>query len=70
VSKAVSVVVDWRRCDGNGVCAELLPELIGRDDWGYPVPAPGPVPAHLRRMAVRAKAACPVLALSLKPTDR
>ncbi len=66
LTEPVSLVVDWRRCDGNGVCAELLPELIGRDDWGYPVIASGPVPAELHRLAVRARAACPALALSLE----
>ena len=24
-------------CSGHGVCAELLPELITLDEWGYPV---------------------------------
>ncbi|GAA1848873.1 hypothetical protein GCM10009836_30830 [Pseudonocardia ailaonensis] len=30
--------IDWTRCTGRGVCAELLPELLDRDDWGYPLP--------------------------------
>ena len=51
-------------CDGYGVCAELLPELIGRDEWGYPIIADRPVPAALRKHAKRAVAACPRLALS------
>jgi ferredoxin len=24
-------------CDGVGYCAEIVPELITLDDWGYPV---------------------------------
>ncbi len=24
-------------CEGHGLCAELLPELIRLDDWGYPI---------------------------------
>ncbi len=66
VNEPVALVVDWLRCDGNGVCAELVPELVSRDDWGYPVVAPGAVPPQLRRLAARAKAACPAMALRLQ----
>ena len=31
------VHVDWTRCDGHGSCAELLPELLDTDDWGFPL---------------------------------
>ena len=36
-------------CSGHGLCAELLPELITLDEWGYPVLAGQPVPAGLTR---------------------
>ena len=62
----VEIWVDWLRCDGNGVCAELLPELVGRDDWGYPVVADAPVPDELHHLALRARAACPTMALRLR----
>jgi ferredoxin len=52
-------------CDGRGLCAELLPELIRLDDWGYPIVEPGPVPRELEGHAKRAVDACPLLALSL-----
>ena len=52
-------------CTGHGACAELLPELIELDDWGYPIVAPGPVPPELEGHARRAVAACPTLALML-----
>jgi len=65
----VEIVVDWLRCDANGVCAELVPEMVGRDDWGYPLVEPGPVPADLRRMAARARAACPTMALRVVPAS-
>ena len=29
--------VDWPQCDARGLCAEVLPELIHVDEWGYPV---------------------------------
>ena len=52
-------------CTGHGVCAELLPELISVDEWGYPIVDPRPVPPALDREARRAVAACPALALKL-----
>jgi ferredoxin len=59
--------IDRIACDGHGMCAELLPELIELDEWGYPViPAPD-VTRPLERHARRAVAACPVLALRLEP---
>jgi ferredoxin len=30
--------IDWTACEGHGLCAELLPELLDRDRWGYPLP--------------------------------
>jgi ferredoxin len=52
-------------CQGHGVCAELLPELISLDEWGYPIIAESPVPPPLDLEARRAVAACPALALKL-----
>ncbi len=57
-------VVDWIKCEGHGLCAELLPEVVTLDDWGYPIIGE-PVPPHLEFLANRARAACPVLALRL-----
>ena len=51
-------------CDGHGLCAELLPELIDLDDWGYPV-VEQDVPPQLVALARRAVEACPTLALQL-----
>ncbi len=50
-------------CDGHGMCAELLPELIELDPWGYPILAATAVPRGLLDHARRAAAACPTLAL-------
>ncbi len=57
--------VDMIACDGHGVCAELVPELIGLDEWGYPILADAPVPRELRKHAKKAVALCPKLALTL-----
>jgi ferredoxin len=60
--------VDPIGCQGHGVCAELLPERIALDEWGYPLLAAGDLPAGLRREARRAVAACPARALHLTGT--
>lgn len=62
--------VDRTRCDGYGMCAELLPELVALDDWGYPILRDAPVPDRLRDLARRAVDACPILALRLVPAPR
>ena len=59
------LVVDRIACDGFGMCAELLPEIVELDDWGYPIVASGGVPDELLEHARRAVAVCPVLALRL-----
>jgi ferredoxin len=61
-----AIDIDRIRCDGFGMCAELLPELIELDDWGYPIIRPGDVPDDLLRHARMAVEACPVLAITLR----
>jgi ferredoxin len=65
----VTIGIDRIACDGRGLCAELLPELIELDDWGYPIVAPGSVPPHLVEHAKRAVTYCPVLAFKLRGVD-
>jgi ferredoxin len=60
------IEVDPIACDAHGLCAELLPELIELDDWGYPVIAPVDIPRRLRPLARRAVSVCPTLALRLR----
>jgi ferredoxin len=55
-------------CEGHGACAELLPEMITLDEWGYPVIDPRPLPPGLERHARKAVNACPTLALRLLRT--
>jgi ferredoxin len=52
-------------CAGHGLCAELVPEFITLDEWGYPVLPDQPVPARLERQVRRAVTDCPALALVL-----
>jgi ferredoxin len=60
------LAVDPITCDGHGLCADLFPELIALDEWGYPLIDPRPVPAGLLAHARRAVAGCPTLALRLR----
>jgi ferredoxin len=53
-------------CVGHGMCAELLPELIQLDRWGYLIVSSRPVPRPLADHARRAVQACPTLALLLE----
>ena len=52
-------------CAGHGLCAELFPERISLDDWGYPIVDPSPLGPELEQHARRAVDACPTLALLL-----
>jgi ferredoxin len=56
-------------CDGHGLCAELLPELIRLDDWGFPIIDTPEVPPELEGLARKAVDACPTLALLLQDQD-
>ena len=53
-------------CDGHGVCAELFPERISLDDWGYPILDATPIDSRLLPHAKRAVEQCPVIALRLE----
>ncbi|MGC8512142.1 MAG: ferredoxin [Acidimicrobiales bacterium] len=63
--KQQRLAVDPIACQAHGLCAELLPEMISLDDWGYPILAAGAIPPQARAHARRAVAACPTLALRL-----
>lgn len=68
-SAKVRIAVNPITCDGHGLCAELLPEMIRLDDWGYPVIDPKPVPPYLEPLLRRAVSACPTLALLVQDVD-
>jgi ferredoxin len=53
-------------CEAYGYCAELLPELVTLDEWGYPIVDGGAVPAHLVELARRAAKDCPRRAFLLQ----
>jgi ferredoxin len=63
---SLRIEVDPIRCDAHGQCAELLPERITLDEWGYPLIDGAPIPASLEGLARRTVRACPTLALRLQ----
>jgi ferredoxin len=70
------VAVTWQirwdpiRCGAHGYCAEILPERITLDDWGFPIISAEAVGPGLEELARRAVAQCPVLALKLQREAR
>ncbi|WP_329117164.1 ferredoxin [Streptomyces sp. NBC_01465] len=66
------LTVDWTLCQGHGLCADLVPELIRLGPDGYPALADASVPVHLRGRAQRAVRRCPELALRIEqpPAER
>ena len=34
-------------CDGFGYCAEMLPEVLSLDEWGFPIIGEGEIPEQL-----------------------
>jgi ferredoxin len=65
----VRLRVDWVRCDGYGVCGDLLPELIGLDDWRFPIVPPGAVDRRHLHDVQRAADCCPVKALIVERVE-
>ncbi|HSP08796.1 MAG TPA: ferredoxin [Candidatus Dormibacteraeota bacterium] len=54
-------------CNGYGYCAEIVPELVSLDDWGFPIVNESAIGGErLQRLAERAVATCPRLALLLE----
>jgi ferredoxin len=50
-------------CEAHGMCAELLPERITLDEWGYPIVDERPLSGETVAHAQRAAQACPTFAL-------
>ncbi|NYE95195.1 ferredoxin [Psychromicrobium silvestre] len=63
--------IDWTRCEGRGLCIELLAARLDQDPWGYPLARGAnrtliPIsPAELPD-AVEAVKLCPRAALTLE----
>jgi ferredoxin len=53
-------------CEAHGMCAELLPERITLDEWGYPIIDDAPLEDWQVEHAIRAARACPTFALLIE----
>lgn len=54
-------------CDGYGYCAEIVPERIALDDWGFPIVNAASIEdEEVLSHARRAVGTCPRLALLLE----
>jgi len=66
------MAIGWRlrwdpiRCGAHGYCAEILPERITLDDWGFPIISSEAIGSDLEDHARRAVDRCPLLALKLE----
>jgi ferredoxin len=58
--------VDWIRCDGYGLCGDLLPDLLDLDEWRYPILPAAPIDGSRRHEIQRAIDCCPMGALILE----
>jgi ferredoxin len=65
VTRPARLRVDFIACDGRGLCAEALSELITLDDWGFPIVSGQDVPPRLLADTRATVRACPRLALRL-----
>jgi ferredoxin len=68
MAMSLRMTVNPITCVGHGICADLFPEWITLDDWGYPIINSGDIPPALTDHARRAADACPTLALTLLRT--
>jgi ferredoxin len=59
--------INMIRCRAEGYCAELLPERVHLDDWGYPILDGRPIENGLYEAARDAVRNCPRLAVMLEP---
>jgi ferredoxin len=64
--RELHLTVDPVACDAYGYCAELIPELISLDEWGYPILAPDPASTRIEKAARRAVRDCPRRAITLR----
>ena len=65
MSRGLRILIDPVACQAYGYCAELLPEAISLDEWGYPIVDGAPLPPELAAAARRAARDCPRRAITV-----
>lgn len=66
MAEKIHIYINPIACEGHGICAELLPELIELDEWGFPILRSKEVSTSLLGHARRAERLCPTLAILIK----
>ncbi len=61
----ITATIDWDKCEGNGVCARVAPEIFTCDDEGNSDVILDEIPAELRAKALLALAQCPTKAITV-----
>ncbi len=64
--RGLKITIDPVACEAYGYCAELLPEAVSLDEWGYPIVDDRPLPPELLHLAQRAARDCPKRAITLR----
>ncbi|MEE1938927.1 NADH-ubiquinone oxidoreductase-F iron-sulfur binding region domain-containing protein [Streptomyces sp. TRM 70361] len=64
--KKEKLLVDWTLCQGHGLCADIVPDVVRLGPDGYPSKATYSVPGEVRQQALRAVRRCPALALRIQ----
>jgi ferredoxin len=67
--RSIRITIDPVACAAYGYCAELLPEVITLDEWGYPIVDGRPVTPELLALAKRAARDCPKRAIALRENN-
>ncbi|NDZ91402.1 oxidoreductase, partial [Streptomyces sp. SID10115] len=65
-----TLAVDWTLCQGHGLCADIVPELIQLGPDGFPSVAEASVPRYSEARATRAVRRCPALALRIEEAPK
>lgn len=62
---ALTAVIDWDKCEGNGVCARVAAEIFSCDQEGNSDVILDEIPNELRAKAMLAMRQCPTKAITV-----
>ena len=61
----LTATIDWDKCEGNGICARVAPEIFSVDAEGNSDVLLEEVPEELRAKAMLAMMQCPMKAITV-----
>lgn len=68
-ARPTRLLVNPVACEAVGLCAQLAPDVVDLDRWGYPIVQPAPVSDDEESAARRAVRGCPRRALVVASHD-